>query len=91
MPNNLIPYNTARKPKPPVAVLRDESVIVTIWENAAGDNLYLNASIERVFKDKRTGETRSARSFSLRDIRILLKLLSRAKSEMEKRSLNNLK
>lgn len=89
MTNDLIPYKP--KPNPPVCTMRDENIVVKIWENKTGSGLYLNATIERAFEDKRTGDVRLARSFGLRDIRVLLKLLTRVRAEMEKRAVNNLK
>lgn len=74
----------------PVSVLRDGAVTVHIWQNRYQGRIYFNATFERTYTDKSTGDTRSAKSFGLRDIKILQKLLSRAKSEMEKRSIDHL-
>jgi len=89
MTNDLVPYK--KKFKPPVAVLREGAVVVKIWQNKSGGTTYLSATVERIFEDRETGETRTAKSFGLRDINILTKLLTRARAEMEKRTLNNLK
>ena len=88
---NLVPYTPPRKSSPPVCTMRDGGIVVKIWENASKGGIFINATVERVYTDKQTGETRTAKSFSLRDIKTLQKLFTRAKSEMEKRALNNLK
>lgn len=74
----------------PVSVLRDGTVTVHIWQNAYKGRIYFNATFERTYTDPRDGSSKSAKSFGLRDIKVLQKLLSRAKSEMEKRSIDNL-
>lgn len=88
---NIIPHQAAKAGNAPVCVLRDGTVIVKIWENRVGGQLYFNTTLERIYTDKTTGDTKSAKSFGLRDITRLTKLLSRAKTEMEKRSLDHLK
>lgn len=75
----------------PVSVLRDGAVSVNIWQNSYQGRIYFNATFERTYTDKTTGDTKSAKSFGLRDIKVLQKLLTRAKSEMEKRSIDHLK
>lgn len=75
------------KRQPPVCIFREGSVVVKIRENGSGGNAYFNATIDRVYTDRQSGEVKSARSFRVQDLRGLQALLTRACSEMEKRAL----
>jgi len=76
-----------RKTSPPVCVLREGGVTVCLWQNGK----YLNATIDRMFEDKNTGASRSAKSMNLRDLSDLRKILPRAIVEMEKRAITIIK
>lgn len=89
MSNDLVPYQ--KKPNPPVCTMREGAIVIKIWHNRSSGTSYFTTTFERVFEDVATGQLRSAKSFGLRDMSILMKLMSRARSEMEKRMLNAMK
>lgn len=68
-------YDDAPKPQKqpqncgPAATLRDGAVAIKVWENQASDGrTYQSATLDKVYTDTRTGETRSTNSFNATDL-----------------------
>lgn len=75
--------NTPDNKNAPLATLRDGAVHVKLWEQRAGDNSYVNASIGRLYKDDQ-GMWRETRSFGATDLLKLQNLLPQAHQEMRR-------
>ena len=70
--------------KAPIQTFKDGAVTIKLWEQNAGGNIFVNASVGRIYKDKTTGEFGESKSFSNTDLLKLQAIIPQVREEMQK-------
>jgi hypothetical protein len=69
--------------KAPLGEFKDGAVTVKLWEQQAGDQTYVNASIGKRYKDNQTGTWKEGRSFNGNDLLKLQTMLPDVRREIQ--------
>jgi hypothetical protein len=74
---------TEQDKKAPLAEFKDGAVTVKLWEQKAGDQTYVNASIGKWYKNNETGQFKESRSFNGNDLLKLQMMLPEVRREIQ--------
>lgn len=66
------------KKQAPLETFKDGAVTIKLWKQEAGGQIYVNASVGKLYKDDRTGQWHESRSFSGHDLSKLQAMIPEA-------------